>query len=172
MQLSIFNLTDFTVGFCRSLNSCDAVGLNGLEPSTNLFMRFLAKTQPRSSFDSHLFSIWNAMANAISFQMVGLNGLEPSTSRLSGVCSNQLSYNPVFRNSLLRSFSLCARFRCDVVEINGFEPLTPCLQGRCSSQLSYTPIPYSLPWVFTFLPFSRFALAVKVVPKQINCSAV
>ena len=27
-------------------------------------------------------------------QMVGSNGLEPSTSRLSGVCSNQLSYEP------------------------------------------------------------------------------
>ena len=27
--------------------------------------------------------------------IVGLNGLEPSTSRLSGVRSNQLSYNPV-----------------------------------------------------------------------------
>ena len=26
---------------------------------------------------------------------VGLNGLEPSTSRLSGVRSNQLSYNPM-----------------------------------------------------------------------------
>ena len=28
-------------------------------------------------------------------KLVGLNGLEPSTSRLSGVRSNQLSYNPV-----------------------------------------------------------------------------
>ena len=28
--------------------------------------------------------------------LVGSNGLEPSTSRLSGVCSNQLSYEPVF----------------------------------------------------------------------------
>ena len=27
--------------------------------------------------------------------LVGSNGLEPSTSRLSGVCSNQLSYEPV-----------------------------------------------------------------------------
>ena len=27
--------------------------------------------------------------------MVGLNGLEPSTSRLSGVRSNQLSYDPI-----------------------------------------------------------------------------
>ena len=29
--------------------------------------------------------------------MVGLSGLEPLTSRLSGVCSNQLSYKPVRR---------------------------------------------------------------------------
>ena len=28
-------------------------------------------------------------------KLVGLNGLEPSTSRLSGVRSNQLSYNPL-----------------------------------------------------------------------------
>ena len=27
--------------------------------------------------------------------LVGSNGLEPSTSRLSGVCSNQLSYEPI-----------------------------------------------------------------------------
>jgi hypothetical protein len=27
--------------------------------------------------------------------MVGLSGLEPETSRLSGVCSNHLSYKPI-----------------------------------------------------------------------------
>ena len=47
--------------------------------------------------------------------LVGSNGLGPSTSRLSGVCSNQLSYEPI------------------LVEISGIEPLTPCLQGRCST---------------------------------------
>ena len=33
-------------------------------------------------------------ASRLLFVMVGLNRLELSTSRLSGVCSNQLSYNP------------------------------------------------------------------------------
>ena len=47
--------------------------------------------------------------------LVGSNGLGPSTSRLSGVCSNQLSYEPI------------------MVEVIGFEPMTPCLQGRCST---------------------------------------
>ena len=32
-------------------------------------------------------------------KMVGLNGLEPLTSRLSGVCSNQLSYKPLLVGS-------------------------------------------------------------------------
>ena len=47
--------------------------------------------------------------------MVGLSGLEPPTSRLSGVCSNQLSYQP------------------SLVEISGVEPLTSCLQSRRST---------------------------------------
>ena len=35
--------------------------------------------------------------STVLFSLVGLNGLEPSTSRLSGVRSNQLSYNPVYK---------------------------------------------------------------------------
>ena len=34
--------------------------------------------------------------------LVGTSGLEPPTSRLSGVCSNRLSYVPVLRYLLLR----------------------------------------------------------------------
>ena len=33
-------------------------------------------------------------AYAACSQLVGLSGFEPETSRLSGVCSNQLSYKP------------------------------------------------------------------------------
>ena len=58
--------------------------------------------------------------------MVGSSGLEPPTSRLSGVCSNLLSYEPIL---LLHSVSPAFPL---LVEMSGIEPLTPCLQGRCS----------------------------------------
>ena len=90
--------------------------------------------------------------------LVGSSGLEPPTSRLSGVRSNHLSYEPMFAaehgqltfvrpSFALRTFlryacvltltfvSLCTRLVCGfkpLVEMNGFEPMTPCLQSRCS----------------------------------------
>ena len=60
--------------------------------------------------------------------MVGLGGLEPPTSRLSGVRSNHLSYEPIF---VLLSGVVRVPLS-HLVEISGIEPLTPCLQGRCS----------------------------------------
>ena len=64
------------------------------------------------------------------FEVVGQNGLEPSTSRLSVVCSSQLSYWPISASLLL-------------VEISGIEPLTSCLQGRRSP--SWAKPPYLSP---------------------------
>ena len=60
-------------------------------------------------------SLGSQLSPLFPFRVVGSNGLGPSTSRLSGVCSNQLSYEPI------------------MVEVIGFEPMTPCLQGRCST---------------------------------------
>ena len=37
-----------------------------------------------------------SMCGADQIRLVGSSGLEPPTSRLSGVCSNQLSYEPVW----------------------------------------------------------------------------
>ena len=54
--------------------------------------------------------------------LVGSSGLEPPTSRLSGVCSNQLSYEPVDGGG--------KRIRTD----------DPLLAGQVLYQLSYTPI--------------------------------
>ena len=53
-------------------------------------------------------------------KLVGSSGLEPPTSRLSGVRSNHLSYEPIYYPLRV------------VVEMNGIEPMTPCLQSRCS----------------------------------------
>ena len=60
------------------------------------------------------------------FRVVGSNGLGPSTSRLSGVCSNQLSYEPVCGGG--------NRVRTD----------DPLLAGQVLYQLSYTPIIFAL----------------------------
>ena len=38
-------------------------------------------------------------------KVVGLSGLEPPTSRLSGVCSNRLSYKPVFIDPAIVHFT-------------------------------------------------------------------
>ena len=63
---------------------------------------------------------------AFPFRVVGSNGLGPSTSRLSGVCSNQLSYEPTCGGG--------NRVRTD----------DPLLAGQVLYQLSYTPISCAL----------------------------
>ena len=78
-----------------------------------------------SSFSPPL-SLLNRVGTALSpivpFRVVGSNGLGPSTSRLSGVCSNQLSYEPINGGG--------NRVRTD----------DPLLAGQVLYQLSYTPI--------------------------------
>ena len=65
------------------------------------------------------------------FEVVGQNGLEPPTSRLSVVCSSQLSYWPVYLVS--------SDISNWMVEISGIEPLTSCLQGRRSPSWAKPP---------------------------------
>ena len=62
------------------------------------------------------------MTPAAKAALVGPSGLEPPTSRLSGVCSNLLSYEPVGGGG--------KRIRTD----------DPLLAGQVLYQLSYTPI--------------------------------
>ena len=72
-----------------------------------------------------LFSFQGAFFHKISLVLVGSSGLEPPTSRLSGVRSNHLSYEPI-------QLSFGGVFLQPLVEMNGIEPMTPCLQSRCS----------------------------------------
>ena len=64
--------------------------------------------------------------------LVGSSGLEPPTSRLSGVRSNHLSYEPISYFGVSRSLA----FGGD----DGIRTHDPLLAGQVLSQLSYTPI--------------------------------
>ena len=97
------------------------------------------------------------LAMQFSRCLVGSSGLEPPTSRLSGVRSNQLSYEPIpFRpRPFLRQKSaacvLC--FLSPTKKVGGDERVRtddPLLAKQVLSQLSYTPtvIP-----AFVLLPF-------------------
>ena len=71
--------------------------------------------------------------------MVGSSGLEPPTSRLSGVRSNHLSYEPI--NDLVCRFSLLPHFY-SLKRVGGDErdrTDDPLLAKQVLSQLSYTP---------------------------------
>ena len=80
--------------------------------------------------------------------MVGSSGLEPPTSRLSGGCSNQLSYKPIFCVVL---FPLNQWFPT-LVEMMGFGLGANCAP-RSSAALTTRLCCYSLP-----LPFSSHIL--------------
>ena len=69
-----------------------------------------------------------SVANCPAPAVVGSSGLEPPTSRLSGVRSNHLSYEPISVADCDGSLPS----RPTVVEMNRIELSTPCLQGRCS----------------------------------------
>ena len=78
--------------------------------------------------------------------LVGSSGLEPPTSRLSGVRSNQLSYEPLSQMSV-RLTAPILPFR----KVGGDERVRtddPLLAKQVLSQLSYTPVVCL--WVFSF----------------------
>ena len=90
---------------------------------------FKVRSRVKPEFQHLNFKCWNSCLTVISdklnlfFEKIleGQSGLEPPTSRLSVVCSNQLSYWPI------------------LVEISGIEPLTSCLQSRRSPSWAKPP---------------------------------
>ena len=86
---------------------------------------------------------------------MGSSGLEPPTSRLSGVRSNQLSYEPIFASypghfSVRKAQRVCFAFFLQLEKVGGDERVRtddPLLAKQVLSQLSYTPLP-SLWWVW------------------------
>ena len=72
--------------------------------------------------------------------LVGLSGLEPPTSRLSGVCSNQLSYKPKLtkRGRLSNQIALIDH-KSDHGGDKRTRTVDPLLAKQVLYQLSYTP---------------------------------
>ena len=68
--------------------------------------------------------------------LVGSSGLEPPTSRLSGVRSNQLSYEPILSFFGFLHLSLRLKSRGGDEQNRTVDPL---LARQVLSQLSYTP---------------------------------
>ena len=116
MQLSIFVSLCFRKSF-GLLNEYMTIWL-----LRNQVFLIFASPRPFSSELGQLGIIY-----PFPFRVVGSNGLGPSTSRLSGVCSNQLSYEPRYGGG--------NRVRTD----------DPLLAGQVLYQLSYTPISYKSP---------------------------
>ncbi len=81
--------------------------------------------------------------------MVGSSGLEPPTSRLSGVRSNHLSYEPILtlrtihpraaQLSLLLPGASCVQLQAGGGDEGNRTP-DPLLAGQVLSHLSYTPV--------------------------------
>ena len=86
-----------------------------------------------------LYSVFNELC-CRALRLVGSNGFEPSTSRLSGVRSSHLSYEPVFSASPLSGFAVGGD--------GGGRTHDLLLARQALSQLSYTPIwdPRINPW--------------------------
>ena len=88
----------------------------------------------------------HALPPTISVTLLGLSGLEPPTSRLSGVRSNHLSYEPI-----QLSFGGPSPAFLDFGGDEEDRTPDPLLAGQVLSQLSYTPNSFLL-WLL-FAPF-------------------
>ena len=115
ISLIFVYFSDSPYNYCMSFSAFEIADF-GLSYITYVFFLLNVFFSPRITFYMQF-----------SRCLVGSSGLEPPTSRLSGVRSNQLSYEPAFltRSTPTPSFQM--------VEVNGFEPMTPCLQSRCST---------------------------------------
>ena len=80
-----------------------------------------------------LYSVFKVQSLQILLCMVGLSGLEPPTSRLSGECSNRLSYKPIL---VIIGSSITFATGGDKRD----RTVDPLLAKQVLSQLSYTPI--------------------------------
>ena len=101
---------------------------------------FLILYEGGFSFATRCIEIRASGKSRIHQNLVGSSGLEPPTSRLSGVRSNHLSYEPI---TILKDGGGDERDRTD----------DPLLAKQVLSQLSYTP---------------KYLLKISIRPSKLN----
>ena len=95
-----------------------------LQQSTGLLPRAAFRVHfGVSAFRTQLSRSW--LLFKLFFEVVGQNGLEPSTSRLSVVCSSQLSYWPIFVEIKSTTYAFNTRIKCSTVALFLLFPLNP-----------------------------------------------
>ena len=92
------------------------------------------------SISHYLYSVFKVhfYHKAFLLYVVGPSGLEPPTSRLSGVRSNHLSYEPMLLSSVCLSYLFPLPFGSGGDERDRTDD--PLLAKQVLSQLSYTPV--------------------------------
>ena len=107
------------------------------------FLHSLCGFQCSLSVFADLICLWLALfpfGKKQPLAVVGSSGLEPPTSRLSGVRSNQLSYEPIRLRCLLFAFPFSTKEKAS----GGDERVRTAgllLARQALYQLSYTPMP-------------------------------
>ena len=74
----------------------------------------------------------------LKFEVVGQNGLEPSTSRLSVVCSSQLSYWPISRRNQIHNVRFQAPLKTSSCVFVSPLPIKPASLGFYGSPFGLT----------------------------------
>ena len=89
---------------CRQASLHSLVGISAAQQRGFLLWWAQCVRSPLELLRSHFFPAFHLTRLAVSQQpLVGSSGLEPPTSRLSGVRSNHLSYEPMSSSAALAS---------------------------------------------------------------------
>ena len=108
----------------------------------------------------------------IPFPLVGSSGLEPPTSRLSGVRSNHLSYEPILGYHRLSVISLSSRGGDEedrtpdplrarqVLSQLSYTPIFSGFQGLCRSYL-YSLFEFPISWTLKIKQCFRFSVLLR-----------
>ena len=91
----VYLISSIYFSMCFLENSKLRIAVSDFVIICSMYIEYYLSTYSSSSLH-YLFIISNVFTDFCFVSLVGSNGIEPSTSRLSGVRSNHLSYEPIY----------------------------------------------------------------------------